>query len=205
MHPIDLSTWNRAGHFHFFRALSHPHFSVTEPLPVAPGLSRARNMGISTYSVLIHAAMAAANSVPALRMRIRKEEVVCHDLVHPSYTVAKEGLFGFSHTPHENDLASFDRNRKRADLQAWMPQDPNPLENRDDLIFISAAPWSHFSSLTHVYGGMEDSIPRITFGKIENTGQGLRVPVAVQVHHALVFGQDVAAFYETMTRILSQV
>jgi len=44
--------------------------------------------------------------------------------------------------------------------------------------------------------GKGDSIPRIVFGRCVREGKCMKMPVSVEVHHALVDGLDVARFYE---------
>jgi chloramphenicol O-acetyltransferase type A len=65
----------------------------------------------------------------------------------------------------------------------------------DDIVYQSSLPWLRFTSFTNALDGA-DSIPRIVFGKCGKEGRRFVMPVAVEVHHALVDGLDVARFLE---------
>ena len=56
-------------------------------------------------------------------------------------------------------------------------------------------PWLRFTAYTNALPG-GDSIPRIVFGRATREGRRMKMPVAVEVHHALVDGLDVARFFE---------
>ena len=49
---------------------------------------------------------------------------------------------------------------------------------------------------TNALPGKGDSIPRILFGRCVREGKRMKMPVSVEVHHALVDGLDVARFFE---------
>jgi chloramphenicol O-acetyltransferase type A len=65
----------------------------------------------------------------------------------------------------------------------------------DDIIYHSVLPWLRFTSFANALPG-DDSIPRIVFGRVVREGGRMKMPVAVEVHHALVDGADVGKFFE---------
>ena len=52
--------------------------------------------------------------------------------------------------------------------------------------------------MTHPFDGPQDCIPRIAWGKIAADGERWAMPVAVQVHHALVDGRHIGQFFEKL-------
>ena len=70
------------------------------------------------------------------------------------------------------------------------------------MIYHSSLPWIRFTAFTNALrrGG---SIPRIVFGKCSTEGRITRMPLAIEVHHALVDGLDVARFIERFEHELS--
>jgi chloramphenicol O-acetyltransferase type A len=73
---------------------------------------------------------------------------------------------------------------------------PSPKKATDDIVFHSVLPWLRFTSFTNALPGKNDSIPRIVFGRCVREGGRMKMPVSVEVHHALVDGIDVARFFE---------
>jgi len=103
--------------------------------------------------------------------------------------------FGFARFDLTGTFAEFREAGERtiARVRENLPLDPRPGE--DDLIYHSSLPWLRFTAFTNALA-RKDSIPRLMFGKCSADGDAWRMPVAVEVHHALVDGLDVARFLE---------
>jgi chloramphenicol O-acetyltransferase type A len=197
---IDIETWSRRDHYRFFRAFEQPHFSVCAEVDVTRAWesSRAGEKGAFTTAVLWEL-LRAVNEVEAFRLRIRADgSVWLHERVGLGPTVLRDdGTFGFARLPWTEDRASFvhraavelGRARSQTGLRA---DDPS----QDDVVFQSTLPWIRFTSFTNAIPHRDDSIPRIVFGKFVREGEKVRMPVAVEVHHAVVDGKDVGEFFE---------
>lgn len=205
--PIDLATWPRRDHYHLFRSLDNPYFSVTVALDVTDWRRAITAAGLPFYPSLVHQVMTAANGLEAFRLRIRGEEVVLHDVVHPSFTVPwGEDLFNFCIVDYEPDLAGFVARAKAtmAEVQAaeGLLLDP---PGKDDMIFISCLPWLAFTGLSQVADGRSgDSFPRIVWGKLARVGDRETVPLQVQLHHALADGLHIGRFVERLESVLAE-
>ena len=68
---------------------------------------------------------------------------------------------------------------------------------RDDYLFLSAIPWMIFTSFQHAMNfNTTDSVPRITWGKFFKEGKKTKMPLSVQVHHAVVDGRHVGKYFQ---------
>jgi chloramphenicol O-acetyltransferase type A len=197
MHEVDLSTWRRRQHFDFFNTFDHPHFNMCADLELRAFHQFVRKRGVSFTVAFIYLIARAANAIPEFRQRIRSGRVVEHDTVSPSVTIlVDDDLFSFCTIPY---CASFiDFTSKASDMIAQVKEHPT-LENepgRDDLVFMTAIPWVSFTSFMHpMQLHPADSIPRFAWGKFIQDGQGLKIPLSVQGHHALMDGIHMAKFY----------
>ena len=77
------------------------------------------------------------------------------------------------------------------------------IEGSDEWIFLSCLPWMDFTSLINPHGGPDDCIPRISWGKLNGQGSSWTIPVAVQVHHALVDGVHVGRLYQALDETIA--
>ena len=69
-------------------------------------------------------------------------------------------------------------------------------EDVESLYFISTIPWLHYRDFSQPNYGPDASNPAITWGKYEPDYRGrLMMPVSLLVHHSLVDGLQIAAFY----------
>jgi chloramphenicol O-acetyltransferase type A len=204
METIDMATWPRKSLFDFFRQTAAPHFSITAPVDVTRLEKRRRETGFSFFNAVLYAVMAAANAIPELRMRFRKDRVVKHKVVHASATVPIEGdRFAFCGVEFVRSWERFDAACQAAIEKAKTQAELSEHIESDEWIFLSCLPWVGFTALTNPNGGPDDCIPRITWGKCETRFDQTSIPVGIQVHHALVDGLHVGRFYEALNDMLA--
>lgn len=197
-HYIDLDRWSRRSHFLLFRGYDRPHFSVTAEVDVSALYAASRQpRGPSFILGVLFAALHAANAIEAFRLRIREDRVWSHAAVGIGCTVLRpDRTFGFAYFPHERSFARFAA-QGRIEIERSRA-DPGLLDARahdDSWIHGTVLPWIRFTSFTNAHR-REDSVPKLTFGQRHATGGAWHMPVAVEVHHALVDGIDVAEFLE---------
>ncbi|MDC6350445.1 chloramphenicol acetyltransferase [Zeaxanthinibacter sp. PT1] len=207
MKKISFSNPHRKKHFDFFNAMNHPHFSITANVEVTRLLPYFKKESISVHTGLVYLLSKAANKVTEFRRRIRGEEVVEHQAVHPSFTVptAATDVFSFCTVPYNPDPGIF--LKEAAAHIEKMKTDPvmEDEPGRDDYLFLSAIPWIRFTAIQHaMHYHPHDSVPRISWGKIFNEGDKKLMPLSVQVHHALMDARHVGAFYENFEKFSAQ-
>lgn len=196
---LDLATWNRRDHFHFFRKFTEPFFGLVVEMDVTAGYETAKKQGCPFFIFYLHCSLAAANLVEAFRYRIENEGVIIHETIHASPTINRpDGTFDFSWMPFSTDLAAFQRvaESEIAAVRSRSGLSVN-LSVGTDVIHFSAIPWLRFTSLSHArFLGTDDSVPKISFGKMVVEHGRRRMPVSIHVHHALVDGAQVGEFVE---------
>lgn len=206
---LDLGTWNRRDHFAFYRGYDNPYFNVCAPVDVTRLLERCRSQGgPSFFLASLWASLAAVNEIEELRYRIRGDDVVVHDRVHGGSTVlVPDGTFRFAYFDHDPDFWAFAEGA--ADVLEGVRAEMGPLEarpERDDLIHASIIPWVAFTSFSHARRwGTDDSVPKVVFGRHHRDGDADRMPVSIEVHHALVDGLHVGRFFERFQYHLDEV
>jgi chloramphenicol O-acetyltransferase type A len=196
---IDLDTWRRRDHYLWFRKYERPFFSVTVDVDVTAVWNKSRRPGSPSFFLSsLFLMLNAANDVEAFRLRLRARGVWRHDRVGVGPTILRQDeTFGFVRLEPAHTLNQFAA-RGRAAIAEVVTQRGlrPPKDTRDDIVFHSVLPWLHFTSFANALPGKNDSIPRIVFGRCVRKGGRMKMPVAVEVHHALVDGLDVARFFE---------
>lgn len=203
---LEISSWKRREHFELFRGFANPFFSVCVEVDATRVWEESRQTGSPSFYVatLFHS-LRAANATEAFRLRIRGDRVWAHDRVRASATILRDDdTFGFGIFPAAATLEEFNRHaigevaaaRRVAPLVL-----PRPGE--DDLVYHSSLPWMRFTAFTNALNGGKDSVPRVVFGKCAQRGGRWTLPVAVEVHHALVDGLDVARYLDRLQHELA--
>ena len=191
--------------FDFFNSLNHPHFGLVATVNVAPLQVLAKAEGISFTLAVVHTLSTAANSVPHLRRRIRGNEIVEHEAVHPSFAVPTQQSDGFSFCEVAYYTERLVFANQASQVMEKMLTDPvfSDDELRDDYLFMSAIPWVHFTGIQHAMGYHPvDSVPRISWGKVLPKGDEKLMPVSIQAHHAVVDGRALGMFYERLEALI---
>ena len=197
MRHIDMATWPRREHFKLFNSFDHPDFSLTANVDLTAFHPAVKQRGVSFTVAMAYALARAANAIPEFRYRIRGEDVVEHEVVHPSATfLVDEDLFTFCTIEYASDFSEFAcRAAKRiAHVREHPTLEDDP--GQDDLLFMSAIPWVSFTGFVHpiaVHG--KDSVPKIAWGRFFREGELLKMPLNVQAHHALMDGIHVGKFF----------
>lgn len=198
---IDFDTWPRRDHYRLYQSLDFPYFSVTLDFDITDWFRGIQSSGRPFFPTFVHEVTSVAQTIEAFRLRIRGERVVLHDVIHPSFTVPWRGeLFNFCTVDYDPDPATFLARYQEA-AAAASAADRLLLDEpqRDDMIFLTSAPWFAFTSLTHpVDRAGNDSFPRVAWGRrLERDGRVL-LPLNFQMHHGLADGLHVARFLELL-------
>lgn len=203
---VDLSTWERAGHYQFFSGYADPFFELTIEVECGGVLRRCEVQGISKTFALWHGIIQVANEVEAFRYRIESEGPVLYEAVHLSPTVLRDdGTFTIGFVPYRRDLDEFSSIAHEMVAEARTTSGFT-LDNdtrRTDLIHFSTVPWFRFTSLSNARSGdATSSEPKIVIGRFGPGATGkVTIPVSISAHHGFVDGYHVGLFVDRLHEI----
>jgi len=203
---LDLNTWARKDHFHFFGRFEEPFFGVCEDIDCTVAYEQAKAAGSSFFLKYLHHSLAAANEVIPFRYRISDGEVWIYDQVHASPTINRpDGTFGFAYMDYYEDFATFEAKSKAETERVRNSTGLVPAVSGENVIHYSSLPWISFTAISHARSfSFKDSCPKIAFGKMkEDRGRKL-MPVSVHVHHALMDGYHVGQFLESFRQRMNE-
>lgn len=206
MRYIDLETWPRRKHFAAYAALDYPHFGLCADVDISRFYPAVKARGISFTVAVVYALGRAANRLAPFRYRIRDGAVVEHEVVHPSSTIlVDDELFSFCTMPYAATFAAFAPGAAAAIASVRAAPVLEDEPGQDDLLFMSGIPWVSFTSMFHpIHLNPADSVPRIAWGKYRQDDARLAMPLAVQVHHALMDGIHVGKYYQLVQELLDE-
>lgn len=205
-HQINTATWKRKEHFEFFSSMDDPFFGMTVSVDCTRTYAEAKEKGDSFFLASLYKIMRTVNTVEPFRYRIEDGKVFCYDTIHVSSTVGRDDeTFGFSFfeyfPEYERFMQSCREEVDRIKSQPGLCFTERKVER--DLIFFTTLPWLNFTELKHAGSRRkDDSIPRISTGKMIIEGDRRLLPVSVHVHHGLMDGLHVARFFEQLESVL---
>ena len=212
---LDLARWPRRAAFDYFRAFDAPWFGLCTRVDVTRLKPALRAAGVGTVSLACHyLALRLANEVEPFRYRLagtpQAPEVLVHPVVHGGCTVLREDdSFTFAEFDHHPDFRCFAPPAAAAMAAARAGQRFEPRPEQEAIVHLTTVPWVHFSSFVHArHPSAAPSVPKIAFGRIDaeaaQAGSGARLwmPLAVDVHHALMDGLHVGRFVQGFEALL---
>lgn len=202
---IDINTWIRKDHYHFFKQFEEPFFGVTVHIDCTVAYSEVREHKNSFFLFYLHKALVAANSVENFRYRINGDDVVVYDQIDASPTIARpDGSFGFSYMQFHPDFEEFQKIGKKEIERVSNTVGLDPATSGEQVIHFSALPWLDFTSFTHARSfSFADSAPKISFGKII-TNNGIKtMAISIHIHHGLADGSHVGQFVDKFQELMN--
>lgn len=202
---IDLATWDKAEQFRWFRAYDRPHFAITTRLDVSHLMLQRKARALSPFRSCLWSIGAGLHAIPALRTRFDGDKVTIFDRLHLSPTIALDnGDFRYTYIAYDPDRPTFDAKAKSR-IAAVRGNQPLGANDRQaaDVAYLSCLPWLDYTALDNALPGPDDCIPRVSWGRITAKGEGYDMAITLQVHHALVDGRQVGAFFEATQSALA--
>jgi chloramphenicol O-acetyltransferase type A len=203
---IDLQQWPRRDHFTFFSQFEEPYFGLCTEIDCTRAYDAAKAQGISFFLYYLYRSLKAANQVAPFRYRIADGEVWEYDAVHASPTINRpDGTFGFAYMDYHEDFVTFQASAQREIEKVQQSTGLIPAVSGENVIHYSSIPWVKFTALSHARSfSFKDSIPKISFGKMTETGGQRSMPVSIHVHHALMDGYHVGQYLECFQELMMQ-
>lgn len=193
---IDMKTWKRREHFQFFRRFDDPFYDVTVRINMTRFSKRVKKHQSPFFLSYLYDSLKAIHQTPPFRLRLEGDRVVDFDTLSAGPAIERpDGTFGFSRIPYSDNFEQFCtqalREIERVRNSSVLHDDSKDL----DVIYYSTVPWFSFTGLSQPRMNLKsDSVPKIVFGKIEKENEQLIMPMAIQVHHALIDGRDIADY-----------
>ena len=204
---LDLGTWPAVEQFFFFRTFERPHFAVTVRMDVTRLMALKASDGLSPFRTVLWAIGSGLHGVDEMRIRFDGDDVTVFDTVRMSPTIGlNNGDFRFTYLYWDKDRAAFDATAATeiARIREGMIHNPNDPAKMD-IAYMSCLPWIDYAAMDNALPHAQDCIPRLSWGRIVPKGDGLDMAMTAQVHHAVIHGRQVAAFFEATQDALASL
>jgi len=205
---IDLKNWKRKEHFELFHQYDEPFWGIVTEVDCTQAFVKAKQLGVSFFVYYLYQSLRAVNAVENFRLRIENGQVVLYERVHASATLGREDeTFAFSFVEYSDRLVTFNHALSmeidRVNNSSGIRLEGNNL--RKDVIHYSAIPWIHFTGLSHARNyKVNDSTPKISFGKLGEKEGKRMMPVSLHAHHALLDGTHAGKYFDLFQQYLNE-
>lgn len=195
---VDIGTWARKDTYEFFKDYEDPFFNLSANVDVTSLYSFCKRNELSFSLASLYGSLMAVNEVREFRIRSMGDELVEFDRIHGTQTVLNDDeTFSFAYFEMKENVFEFDAAGKEARAKYKQLKTFDVETERLDLIYYSVIPWVSFTSFKHASRlDKRQSVPRIVFGKMFNSGDRTVMPVSVEANHTIMDGLHVGRFYQ---------
>ncbi len=203
---IDVTTWKRQQHFEKWKNFDEPFHGVVVKLDLTKCQSFCTKNECKIFERYMYHFLHALNKIEPMKYRLIDGLPIVYDEVLSGEVVMRpDDTFAYGQLVKLDDFSTF---REHLKLEKKRVIDRGTIHDTEKILNIthfSVLPWTDFIGLSHArkYGD-NDSIPKITFGKITESNGAYSMPMAIHVHHALVDGKDVADFINLFQDLLNE-
>ncbi|PLX19076.1 MAG: chloramphenicol acetyltransferase [Marinilabiliales bacterium] len=206
---IDYKNWKRREHFEWFRNFDEPFFGIVSEVDCSEAYNNSKKNGIPFFHSYLHKSLKAVNLLEDFRLRIENDQIVCFDKIHASATLNNaDGLYAMSFIEYDANLDRFRKNiKKESDrVKQISGLGVNSDTARKDTIHYSSVPWFKITGLTHARNyKYKDSVPKITFGKLQEINNKRIMNISINGHHGLMDGSHVAKYLDLFQNLLNAI
>jgi chloramphenicol O-acetyltransferase type A len=205
-YKLNIDEWVRKDQFYFFNQFEEPFFGVTVNIDCTIAYDITKAINASFFLYYLHKSLTAANKIEPLKYRIDKEDVIVHDTINASPTINRpDGTFGFSYMDYKESFEEFAAAAQKEIEKVQNTAGLIPASSSENVIHYSSVPWINFTSISHARRfSANDSIPKISFGKMILENGKRTMPMSVHVHHALMDGYEVAKYIDLFQELMNE-
>lgn len=202
---IDRNTWERAPFFqHYFRDVPCT-YSMTTKLDI----TTIRQSRTKLYPALLYAISSVVNRHEEFRTAMdQRGQLGVFSEMHPCYTIFHSQTETFSNlwTEFSPDysvfLKRYEEDHTLYGERCEMEAKPGTPANTFP---VSMIPWTSFDGFNlNLQKGYDYLLPIFTLGKFEEEDGICRIPLAVQVHHAVCDGFHLSRFHNELQELIRE-
>lgn len=193
---INFENWERKEHYLHFIDEVRCSYSVSINLDIS-------NLnGKRLYPTMLWLLTQTVNQMPEFRTSLTDKGLGYFDEMHPAYTIFNQERKTFSGiwTEYQPDYLSFLCSYEKdvgeySSTTQYEPKPGRPANSFD----VSMVPWFSFTAFNiNVFGDGKYLLPIFTMGKVFEENGKTKLPLAIQVHHAVCDGYHVGEFIEIL-------
>lgn len=201
---IDEINWKRRTHCAVFRNSVEPAFCVTFEVDVTNFLKKIKEQEYSFTLAMVYAVCSCANKIEEFRYRFLDGKVVLYDKIDTAFTYldGKTELFKVVNVPMEDNLDKYVETAAQT-AREQSEYFTGPLGN--DVFQCSPMPWICYTHISHTNSGKKDNAtPLFDWGKYQERGGRIIMPLSVQAHHSFVDGIHIGKFAAELQAFLDE-
>lgn len=202
---IDMNRWERAECYKHFSTIAKSTYSITVDVDITELFHYTREKSLRLFPSFTWVVTTAINKQEEFRMGFDEEgNLGIWDEVYPDYSVMDEKtkIMNSLCTPYDKSFAVFYKQMcKDTDEYKYGKKETSRYPN---FFVASCIPWITYSSFTATNESEYTFLfPMVTWGKYYEVNGRVKLPLTLQIHHAVADGYHCSLFFEAVEQIVS--
>ncbi|MEG1641823.1 MAG: type A chloramphenicol O-acetyltransferase [Synergistaceae bacterium] len=208
---IDIETWERKEYYEHYMNNVRCTYSLTAEIDITDAYVKSKIENKKIYPMFIYAITKCVNEKIEFRYSFDKNGNLGYfDKIDPSYTIMRKDnpeQFCSIWTEYDENFEIFYK-RYEEDCDKYANAGKmNPKETeRENYFFISALPEISFTGFNlNIYADGRFLLPIFTIGKYYKTEKRIKLPISIQVHHAVCDGFHVSKLIKEIESKIAEI
>ena len=199
---LNLATWKRKSQYDFFKKYDNPYFNIVANVAISNLYKYTKKHDLSFFLSCLYLSLKTANEIFEFKLRLKEEKVFVHNEIHAGSTILNDDeTFLFCYFDFNQDIKEFCKQGLINIEKQKSSKVLDPNADRQNLIYHSVIPWVSFTSFSNAqHFEKSNGIPKIVFGKYFEEGGRKKMPISVEVHHALMDGLHVGRYFQNFQK-----
>lgn len=202
---VNLQEWSQGALFQSYIDHMRIVMSLTVEIDVARLLAFTQKNGLKFYPVMIWAVSKVINAHDEFKYGWDRDgNLIRWDLISPSYADFHKEDENFTKmvTPYCDDVYEFHR-RFMQDREANREKRAFVEDQPPNFFDVSCLPWVHYTHFDlHVFDEGRFLAPVVTWGRYEWRQEQCRMPLTMNIHHAVADGFHLSRFFTEVQQLI---
>lgn len=201
---IDMEHWDRAECYQHFTTVAKSTYSITVDLDITELFRYVREKNMRFFPAFTWLISTAINRQEEFRMGFDENgNLGVWDKVYPDYSVLDEKtkIMDSLCTPYDDSFEVF--YGKMCEDTDEYKKNKTMTERPPNFFVASCIPWIKYSSFTATNESEHTFLfPMVTWGKFYEAEGRVKMPVTLQIHHAVADGYHCSLFFEAVEQMV---
>ncbi|WP_423363072.1 CatA-like O-acetyltransferase [Mycoplasma sp. P36-A1] len=194
---IDLNKWDRKDHFEGYLKMANPCYGINVRIDVTKLVKRCKENKESFFINMLYICSNEMMKIEEFKMRIVDNKPYIYNNYQVSFSIMNDYGYYVIREVDLNEYQTFYNDSKKI-LEVSKKEKSLHIKNYDynvnNMFYFSSVPWIDFEGLSQPFAGdvMQDSIPKVGWGKYVKENDKYKMTLHLTVNHALVDGKPLS-------------
>lgn len=186
-----------------YNSTPYPYINICASVDITKLDKLVKESNKPFFMAFLFAVTRISNEIPAFCRRALNNEIVEIEKISPCFEIiSNKGEKQLYVASYIDNIYRFVEYALSGIELVKSGENNAKTSDRNDIIFASSIDVAFTSIIQPYIGGMGNTVPCITWGKITQKGELITIPVSVMGHGGLIASEDIAEFFNKLQALI---